>query len=467
MTVLSETLMSVSVAAMVTAVVSKKDNEQQYILVVGLGITGVSVVRYLKDKNQEVVVIDNRKQPPGLDTLRNEYPDVSVYLGEFDEALFMGASQIIVSPGVPLIEPVIQRSISQGVEVIGDIELFAREVKAPVIAITGSNGKSTVTMLVTEMARQAGLNVAVGGNIGVPVLELLHQQADLFVLELSSFQLESVHSLKPVAAVVLNVSPDHMDRYDDLDAYAKVKQTVYKQCKVSVINRDDPIAKNMTSDQTFVSGFTLNDPAVGDFGLREFDGVTYLCKGGKRLISENEVILKGRHNLANALAALALCEAANISMDDMLKALQVFGGLAHRTQWLAKKQGVDWYNDSKGTNVGATLAAIDGLETQNKIILIAGGIAKDADFSALKNAVKNKVRLVVLIGRDGPIIEQVLQDVVPVMYAKDMAIAVHIAEDLAHSGDCVLLSPACASFDMFRDFEHRGEVFSDLVAKLR
>jgi len=466
MTMLSETLLSVSVAALVTAVVSKTDNEQRYTLIVGLGVTGLSVVRHLKDQGQEVVVIDSRTQPPGLEELRERYPDVSVYTGCFDEALFMGAAQIIVSPGVPLSEPVIQHGIQQGVETIGDVELFAREVKAPVIAITGSNGKSTVTMLVGEMAKHAGLNVAVGGNIGVPVLDLLRQQADLYVLELSSFQLETLHSLKPVSAAVLNVSADHMDRYESVEAYAKVKQEVYKQCKVSVINRDDEKVKAMTTGQHFVSGFTLHEPAAGDFGLREFNGEAYLCKGGQKLIAENEVKLGGRHNIANALAALALCEAANISMDDMLCALREFSGLPHRTQWLANKQGVDWYNDSKGTNVGATLAAIEGLVAKNKIILIAGGIAKDADFTPLKNAVKEKVRLVVLVGRDAPQIEQALEGVVPALYARDMDDAVHIAADLAHLGDSVLLSPACASFDMFRGFEHRGEVFAEVVAAL-
>jgi UDP-N-acetylmuramoylalanine--D-glutamate ligase len=466
MTVMSETLMSVSVAALVTAVVSKIENEQRYVLVVGLGVTGLSVVRHLKNQGEEVVVIDSRTQPPGMDALRENYPDVSVYTGDFDEALFMGAARIIVSPGVPLSEPAIQHGIQQGVEVLGDVELFAREVKAPVIAITGSNGKSTVTMLVGEMAKQAGLNVAVGGNIGVPVLDLLNQNVDLYVLELSSFQLETCQSLKPVASTVLNVSPDHMDRYADFDAYTKVKQAIYKQCKVSVINRDDEKVKTMTTGQRFISGFTLHEPAIGDFGLREFNGETYLCKGGQKLIAESEVKLSGRHNIANALAALALCEAANISIEDMLQALREFGGLPHRTQWIANKQNVDWYNDSKGTNVGATLAAIEGLVAKNKIILIAGGIAKDADFSLLKKSVKEKVRLVVLIGRDAPQIEQALQGVVPVMYAKDMNDAIHISADLAHIGDSVLLSPACASFDMFRGFEHRGEVFAEAVGSL-
>lgn len=445
----------------------KTEHQQPYTLVVGLGITGLSVVRYLTSQGVAVIVADSRTQPPGRQELDEKYADVAVYTGDFDESLFTGARQIVVSPGLALSEPVIQRSIQQGVEVIGDIELFARQVKAPVIAITGSNGKSTVTTLVGEMARQAGLNVAVGGNIGVPALDLLSQRVDLYVLEISSFQLETLHSLKPVAATVLNVSADHMDRYESFDAYAKVKQRVYQQCKVGVVNRDDKRVKSMLIDQPcLVSGFTLHAPAPSDFGLREFNGKTYLCKGELQLISEDEVKMAGRHNIANALAALALGDAANIPIDDMVCTLAEFSGLPHRSQWLAKKHQVNWINDSKGTNVGATVAAIEGLLTENKIILIAGGIAKQADFSPLKKAVKEKVRRVVLIGRDAVYIEQALQGAVSVMYAKDMRDAVRIAADLAHAGDSVLLSPACASFDMFRSFEHRGDVFSAAVESL-
>ncbi|MCW9012691.1 MAG: UDP-N-acetylmuramoyl-L-alanine--D-glutamate ligase [Gammaproteobacteria bacterium] len=447
--------------------VSTENNKQEYTLVVGLGITGLSVVRHLKNQNQEVVVVDSREQPPGLDELHKLYPEISVYAGEFDQALFMGASKLIVSPGVSIAEPVIQHAVAQGVEVVGDVELFAQQVTAPVIAITGSNGKSTVTTLVGEMAKAAGLNVAVGGNIGVPVLDLLNSQADLYVLELSSFQLETLHSLQPVSATVLNISPDHMDRYENFEHYTKVKQSIYQNCKVAVINRDDPCVKDMTSGQKFISGFTLGEPAVGDFGLREFDGETWLCKGGKKLIAENALNLGGRHNTANVLAALALGEAANLSIDDMSKALVSFTGLPHRTQWVAEIDGVAWYNDSKGTNVGATLAAIDGLRVENKLILIAGGLAKDADFSALRNAVEDRVRLVVLLGQDAPKIEQSLENIVPVFYAKNMDDAVHIAADLAHVGDSVLLSPACASFDMFQGFAHRGEVFMKAVEDLK
>ena len=467
MGVTADTLSSISVATLVTAMVTNDSQNSDYVLVVGLGVTGLSVVRFLHKQQKNIVVVDSRNTPPGLKELENEFPDVSVYLGEFDEALFMGASQIVVSPGVTLKEPVIQHSITQGVDVVGDIELFAQKVKAPVIAVTGSNGKSTVISLLGEMARSAGINAVVGGNIGIPALEIINENTDLYILELSSFQLESLHSLKPVAAAVLNVSPDHMDRYGSYEEYIETKKHIYNTCKVAVINRDDKRVIEMQAGQNFISGFTLNEPAHGDFGLRKFNSETWLCKGGKQLISEKSLKVSGTHNLANALAALALGEAANISMNDMLVALKEFTGLEHRTQWVAEKNHVTWVNDSKGTNVGATLAAITGIQFKNKLILIAGGIAKDADFMPLRSAVCENVRTVVLIGKDAPQIEKVLQGCVPVFYAKDMADAVHISAGLSHPDDTVLLSPACASFDMFDSYEHRGEMFVKAIKDLQ
>jgi len=467
MSVTADTLSSISVAALVTAMVTNDSQNSEYILVVGLGVTGLSVVRFLHKQKKNIVVVDSRNRPPGLKELEKEFSDVSVYLGEFDEAVFMGAQQIIVSPGVALKEPAIQHAIDMGIDVVGDIELFAQQVNAPVIAVTGSNGKSTVISLLGEMAQSAGINAIAGGNIGVPALEIINSNADLYILELSSFQLESLHSLKPVAAAVLNVSPDHMDRYQNFEDYIETKKRIYQACKVAIINRDDNQVAAMESGHSFVSGFTLNEPAHGDFGLREFKGKTWLCKGGKQLIEAESLKISGTHNLANALAALALGEAANISMPDMLAALKKFTGLRHRTQWVAEKNYVTWINDSKGTNVGATLAAITGLQVKNKLILIAGGIAKDADFTPLKKAVCENVRTVVLLGKDAPQIEQMLQECVPVFYAKDMQEAVSIAADLSHPEDMVLLSPACASFDMFDSYEHRGEMFIQAIEDLR
>ncbi len=467
MGVTADTLSSISVAALVTAMVTDNSQNSEYILVVGLGVTGLSVVRFLHKQNKNIVVVDSRNTPPGLAELESEFADVSVCLGEFDEALFMGAAQIIVSPGVALKEPAIQHAMVQGVEVVGDIELFAQQVSAPVIAVTGSNGKSTVISLLGEMATAAGINAVVGGNIGIPALQIIDVEADLYILELSSFQLESLHSLKPVAAAVLNVSPDHMDRYESLQEYTQTKKHIYHNCKVAVINRDDKPVAAMQNGHNFVSGFTLDEPAHGDFGLREFNGETWLCKGGVQLVAQSELKITGSHNLANALAALALGEAANIAMDNMLVALKKFSGLKHRTQWVAEKNHVTWVNDSKGTNVGATLAAITGIKVKNKLMLIAGGIAKDADFSPLKKVICDKIRTVVLIGKDAPQIEQVLQGCVPVFYASDMDDAVHIAADLSHPDDTVLLSPACASFDMFNDYEHRGDMFIKAVEGLQ
>ncbi len=463
---LAKHLSNSMVATLVMAIAANDNKRNGYILVVGLGVTGISVVRYLCQKGHDVVVVDSRDQPPGLDVLQKNYPDVPFYSGLFDEALFLGAQKIIVSPGVPITEPAISHAKQQGIHAIGDIELFALEAKAPVVAITGSNGKSTVTTLVGEMAKYAGINVAVGGNLGTPALDLLDDSVELYVLELSSFQLETVHSLKPVAATVLNVSADHLDRYATYADYARAKQHIYDNCSTAIINRDDIEVSSMTKGQKAVSGFTLSEPAESDFGLGVFDDGFWLCKGSQKLVAESELKLGGRHNTANALAALALGEAAGIPLDKMLHALREFRGLPHRTQWVAEKNGVVWYDDSKGTNVGATIAAIEGMQVRNKLILIAGGLGKGADFSPLKLAVRDKVRLVVLIGKDAQKIEQAIDGAAPVMYAKDMSEAVHVAADHANEGDCVLLSPACASFDMFNGYAHRGDMFVQAVEAL-
>ncbi len=438
-------------------------------LIVGLGLTGLSCARYLQARDVPVVIIDSRRHPPGLAMLREQMFGVSVVTGGFDPRVFASAERLIVSPGVSIQEPQIRAARERGIEVIGDIELFAREAKAPVAAITGSNGKSTVTALLGEMARRAGGEVAVGGNIGLPALDLLSDRVELYLLELSSFQLETTRSLRPRVAAVLNISADHLDRYDDVEAYAGVKSTIYDGARIRLFNRDDPRVMAMRgqprANDLF---FTLQATDSPDrFGVNLQDGEPWLCRGRQALLPVSELRLPGRHNRANALAALALGTALGLPMPAMLEALRNFSGLPHRTQFIAEHAGVRWYNDSKATNVGACIAALEGMaEEVGCIVLIAGGQGKDADFSELAAVVERTVRAVVLIGRDAALLEDALAGVVPVVRAADMDAAVARASELARPGDAVLLSPACASFDMFQNFGQRGVAFSNAVRRL-
>ena len=435
-----------------------------YTLVVGLGITGLSVVRHLHKLGESMIVVDSRDIPPALNEFKQSFADVPLHTGKFNKKLFINAQRIVVSPGVPLSDPVLQQARDKGIEITGDIDLFAHEVDAPVVAITGSNGKSTVTTLLTQMAVKAGINAIAGGNIGIPVLDLLNDSKQLYVLELSSFQLESLNRLPMAAAVVLNVSPDHMDRYTDVNAYAMSKQAIYENASHAVVNRDDSYVSKMLNHQSGITGFTLNEPAAGDFGICDHEGEQFLCYGGDRLIAVSELKIRGRHNVANALAALAMGTSIGLPVPAMLEALKAFPGLEHRTQWVAEVNGVSWFNDSKGTNVGATLAAINGLPGRH--VLIAGGHGKGADFSPLREAAQHRLRAMVLIGEDAENIARAVDQVVPVSFAADMHEAVALAAGLAQQGDNVLLSPACASFDMYRDFVHRGEVFIEAVQEL-
>jgi UDP-N-acetylmuramoylalanine--D-glutamate ligase len=437
-------------------------------LVVGLGATGLSCVRYLRAQGYEVSVVDSRAAPPALAELRRTFPEVACHTGGFDERLFQAATLLVVSPGVSLREPAVARTVARGVEALGDIELFARAAKAPILAVTGANGKSTVTSLTGAMCREAGLATAVGGNIGVPALELLAQApTDVYVLELSSFQLETTASLRPLAATVLNITPDHMDRYRDLDEYAAAKARVFRGEGVMVLNADDPRVMAMGMPGRTVVRFGLGAPASEhDYGLVMHGGEEWLAKGERRLLPAGEVPLAGRHNLANVLAAMALAEAAKVPFDAMKRAILHFKGLAHRTELVAERDGVRWINDSKGTNVGATLAALNGMT--GPAVLIAGGDGKGQDFSPLKQACARQARAVVLIGRDAACIEAAITGCgVPLHHAKTMDEAVGMAFRAALAGDAVLLSPACASFDMFRNYEHRAQVFIAAVQKLQ
>lgn len=437
------------------------------VLVVGLGKTGASVARFLTQRGAAVAVTDTRLTPPGLEALRQDLPDVALFLGGFDRTAFAAAELLVVSPGVSVEEPLIREARARGVPVVGDIELFAQEAAAPVAAITGSNGKSTTTTLLGEMARIAGRRVAVGGNLGDPVLDLLDPAVELYVLELSSFQLETVDSLAPVVATVLNVSADHLDRYPDIDAYAAAKARIFQRAQVAVVNRDDPRVCAMPGGR-WRRGFTLGEPLPGDFGVALRDGAPWICRGAEALMPAREVAVPGRHNLANALAALAMGDALGLPFPAMREALRSFRGLPHRTALVGELRGVRFYDDSKGTNVGSTVAALDGFDdgTQARTVLIAGGDGKGQDFGPLGPAIRRCARCVVLIGRDAPLIEAALDPTTTRVRARDMAEAVRLALEAAEPGDRVLLSPACASFDMFRNYEHRGEVFADAVRRL-
>ncbi len=427
-------------------------------LIVGLGKTGLSCARFLQARGADLVLTDSRANPPALAELRALLPDVPYYLGGFDLAALTGISHVIVSPGVSLQEPLLQAAVAQGLPLWGDIELFARQVQVPVAAITGSNGKSTVTTLLGLMAAHAGRKVQVGGNLGTPALDLLHPDAEIYVLELSSFQLETTYSLRPAAAVVLNISPDHLDRHGDLARYTAAKARIYHRAARSLYNADDPAVVALATDPAQARYFTLGVPRhEREYGL--YQG--WLHRNITPLFPVAELKLAGTHNIANALAAWALGEALGLPETALRAALAEFTGLPHRTQWVAEQNGVVWYNDSKGTNIGATLAALQGMT--RPVVLIAGGQGKGADFRLLRPTVAARARAVVLLGEDAPLLAEALADTVPLVLVPDMAAAVVAARRLAQPGDCVLLSPACASFDLFRGYEHRGQVYTALV----
>ena len=433
-------------------------------LVVGLGKTGLSVARFLARQGIDVAVADSRENPPALAELREQLPDVAVFPGGFDPAVFDRATHLIVSPGVALETPALRRAIAQGKWMLGDLDLFACMAKAPVIAVTGANGKSTVTTLVGLMAEAAGRKVKVGGNLGTPMLDLLDEEAELYVLELSSFQLERSTLLEPLAATALNISPDHMDRYVDVEAYAAAKQRIFNGRGVMVLNADDAMVAAMAQAERRTMWFGLREGVPLDYGVRHIEGEEWLVCGDEPLLPTREVGIQGRHNVANALAAVALGDAAGLASAAMATALRRFEGLEHRTQRVAEIDGVAWVNDSKATNVGACVAALEGLTGQ--AVLIAGGDGKGADFSVLAPVAARKLRAAVLMGRDAPLLEAALRKVVPTMRVENMKQAVEAARRLAQRGDTVLLAPACASLDQYQDYQERGRVFAEAVRGL-
>jgi UDP-N-acetylmuramoylalanine--D-glutamate ligase len=435
-------------------------------VVMGVGRTGLSCARYLHKSDIPCAFTDSREHPPEAESLEEIAPNAQVRFGAFDIALLDGASDVVVSPGISLREPFVQEALARGIPVIGDIELFARAAKAPIAAVTGTNGKSTVTTLLANMANAAGRRAFAGGNLGRPALDLLDDAApDLYVLELSSFQLDTTQSLATAAATVLNVTPDHMDRYATLAEYAQSKARILDRCAVGVVNCDDAAVRTMGGRAARTIGFSLQRDPSADFYASHIDNDVVLMHGERALVRMSELRITGLHNAANALAALAMASALNFAVLPCVQALREFPGLPHRSQWVADVGGVRFVDDSKGTNVGATLAAVAGMA--GSLVVIAGGQGKGQDFAPLAAAFRDKVRHVVLLGQDAAHLARVLDGVCTVQLVRDMNEAVQAAASAAQAGETVLLSPACASLDMFRDYAHRGDVFAAAVRGLQ
>lgn len=443
--------------------------KDQQVLVLGLGDTGLSALRWLKRQGALLSVADTRQVPPGVEAVLTEMPEVKMHLGEFNPEVLIKTDLIVISPGVALAEPMVQAAIAQGVKVVGDVELFAQHkpAKAKVIAITGSNGKSTVTTMVGDICKAAGMKTVVAGNIGLPVLDTLSDEVDVpdvYVLELSSFQLETTSSLNADASTVLNISEDHMDRYDSFADYAAAKNRIFAGHGVQVLNRQDAWSMGMAIAGRPMITFGLDAPKqTSDFGLIDAENAAVLVQGNHALLDMGDLKVAGSHNAANALAAMALCQSVGVPEAPMLQALRSYQGLSHRVEWVANINHIDFYDDSKGTNVGATCAALEGLVTSTssrKVVLIAGGDGKGQDFSPLREPVQKNARAVVLIGRDASKIKASLSGLnVEFIDAASLEDAVKKSMSVASAGDVILLSPACASFDMFRNYVHRAEVF--------
>jgi UDP-N-acetylmuramoylalanine--D-glutamate ligase len=429
------------------------------VLLVGLGVTGVSCVRYLARLGQRMRVLDSRAEPPGLAELGPLREGLELCLGSFDMAALDGVAEVIVSPGVSLQEPLLVEARRRGLALLGDIEIFARVAPAPIAAVTGSNGKSTVTSLLAELATAGGFQVRAGGNLGPPALDLLAGDVpEFYLLELSSFQLETTDSLCPRAACVLNITPDHMDRHGSLERYVAAKARILSGAQAVVLNRQDRAVMAMWDGRTPCIRFGLDAPEAGEYGLIDGRGGPVLARGPEPLLPASRLKLRGRHNCANALAALAMAEALGLEPGGLLDALAAFPGLPHRAEWVIERDGVTWINDSKATNVGAATAAITGMD--GPVVLIAGGDGKGADFRPLAAAARGRVRVALLLGRDAAALERALAEACPTLRVAGIEEAVAEAARLAEAGDTVLLSPACASTDMYQDYAERGRRFA-------
>ena len=434
-------------------------------VVFGMGKTGLSCARFLAARGEALMLVDTRSAPPALAEIRALLPDALFCCGPVAADALLLAKRIVVSPGVPLDHPALVAAAARGIEIGGDVELFAEMAKAPVIAITGSNGKSTVTTLVGEILRADGKRVGIGGNLGTPALDLLTEpEPDCYVLELSSFQLEATRSLVARVAAILNVSPDHLDRHHSLEAYAAAKARVLNGASLAVLNADDPVVAAFAGRARSTRMVSLEPDAPADYGVvTRLDG-WWLAQGGEPVLPVSMLGIKGRHNVFNALVALAVTDAAGAARGTQCAVLKRFAGLPHRCVLVAEKRGVAWYDDSKGTNVGAAAAAIAGIFSDRKGVLLAGGQGKGADFGELAAAIAGRVHTVVLIGEDAERIAQTIGSAAAVRRAASMREAVAIAAGAARPGEAVLLSPACASFDMFDDYAHRGREFVVAVA---
>ncbi len=447
---------------MQTAIASKSGK-----VIVGLGKTGLSLARYLHRQGETFTIVDSRQQPPGLQEAREEFPQTVIELGPFQEATLLAADELLVSPGVDLRQKALVRAKQAEIPLHSDIHIFAHRINAPIAAVTGSNAKSTVVSLLGFMAETAGVDVAVAGNIGKPVLDLLEENPrQLYVLEVSSFQLETTTDLGAEVACILNISADHMDRYASLQEYSDAKFRIFQHCRQAVVNRDDPQSIPELPNSVRCWSYGLDAGREDEFGLIEQAGESWLAFSQQALMPVRELKLAGRHNQSNALAALALGHALGLDRQKMLEALRNFGGLPHRCQFIAEIDGVKYYNDSKGTNVGASIAALQGLGGKNNVLLLAGGQGKGADFTELQGSLSRHGKLVIVFGEDAGLISDAVQPVVSVKATGSLQEAVRLARTEALAGDIVLLSPACASFDMFNNFEHRGRVFVEAVEAL-
>ena len=443
-------------------------------VIVGLGSTGLSCAKYFASKGKPYKVVDNRDDPPGLSALIEQFPATEYEVGGFVLDTFKNARELVVSPGINLNTSEIVAARRAGVPVTGDIDIFSKLVTTPIIGITGSNGKSTVVSILAEILKKAGKKYGLGGNLDganfKPALDLLGEgKKDFYVLELSSFQLETTEKLSAEVAAILNLSPDHMDRYETLEEYHRAKLRVFNGCKQILINRDDDYSYPQKKLGLPVWDYGFSRPGVNGLGLLEEDGDQYLAFQFEKLVSVNELKVFGQHNIKNVLAAAGLAMALGIDMKYIRAAIKEYEGLPHRCQWVANIRGVEFYNDSKGTNVGATMAAVEGLGQiiSGHILLIAGGISKGADFRPLVPMINRWGKEVILIGQDAVEMAANFDNDIQTYFANDMQDAVSVALEHATPGDAVLLSPACASFDMFQNFQERGQTFIQSVGRLQ